>query len=205
MRLVIQIVVLCSLVIIHTHWHLLVERLLIHLLLHFLAALQVVRRHGLCPAQFQLPALSSIICNSCVPFVCDLSLLLVILTFDSELVCDAVVNHTRRHLLVLRIVLELSGAVMDIKHLLIGARHVVFIVIIGIVVVALSQFKWVGVLRVLLLLQLQLLRRMHFYWLLLVCRACGRAGTAVVAAEILLLTRMECGSLRWLGRQGGLR
>ena len=108
-------------------------------------------------------------------------------------------------MLVLGIVLELSGAVMDIKHLLIGARHVVFVIIIGIVVIALSQFKWVGVLRVLLLLQLQLLRRMHFDWLVLICRACGRAGTVVVAAAVLLLTRMECGPLRWLGRQGGLR
>ena len=47
-RLVIQIVVLGSLVII---------RLLIHLLLRFFAALKIVGWHRLCPAQLQLPAL----------------------------------------------------------------------------------------------------------------------------------------------------
>ena len=42
---------------------------------------------------------------------------------------------------------------MDIKHLLIGARHVIFINI-GIVIIAVSQFKRIGVLRLLLLLKL---------------------------------------------------
>ena len=67
--------------------------------------------------------------------------------------CDSIVDHARRHLLVLRVILELSRAVMDIKHLLIGARHVIFINI-GIVIIAVSQFKRIGVLRLLLLLKL---------------------------------------------------
>ena len=105
MRLVIQIVVLGSLVII---------RLLIHLLLRFFAALKVVGWHRLCPAQLQLPSLSatlrrlSIICSSCIPFVRGLPLIPVILTFDSELMCDSIVDDTRRHLLVLGVVLELG-------------------------------------------------------------------------------------------------
>ena len=200
MRLVIQIVVLGSLVTI---------RLLIHLLLRFFAALKVVGWHRLCPAQLQLPALSAtlgwlpVIRSSCIPFVRDLPLIPVILTFDSELMCDSIVDHTRRHLLVLRVILELSRTVVHIKHLLVGACHVIFIFIdIGIVVVAVSQFKWIGVLRLLLLLELQLLWRMHLDLLKVVSRACGRARVAAVA---LLLTRIECGSLRRFGRQGGLR
>ena len=115
--------------------------------------------------------------------------------------CNSVINHTRRHLLVLRVVLELRRAVVYIKHLCISACHVIFIYI-GIVVVAVSQFEWVGVLRLLLLLELQMLRGMHLDLLEVVCRACRRARIAAVA---LLLARIECGSLGWFGRQGGLR
>ena len=114
--------------------------------------------------------------------------------------CYSIVDHTRRHLLVLRVILELSRTVVDIKHLLIGACHVIFINI-SIVVIAVSQFKWVGVLRLLLLLKLQLLCR-QFDQLVMSCRACSRAGIAVAA---VLPTGMECGPLRRFGRQGGLR
>ena len=90
---------------------------------------------------------------------------------------------------------------MHIKHLLISACHVIFIKF-GIVVVTVSQFKWVGVLRLLLLLELQLLGRMHLNFVEVVRRACSRARIAAIA---LLLTGIECGALRWLCRKRGLR
>ena len=204
MRLVIQIIEVGRLVLVLSKHGMLVEILRSYLIIVvttllcscFFASMEELGWHGLSPAQLLLTWLALVVCiPSTICLTARIGLLLVLLTFDSELVRHTIIDHSCWQLQVLGLVLLLlSGAIVHIQHLLVNVVCVVIVV---------RQFKRIGCLY-------EQIRSRHVHSpfvqiksiLLVILNLILQHFAALVVGDFIFvvinLIRMERGPLGWL-------